>query len=76
MLYGMADAGLQRKFIDESTAPESQKRIEHRKLNALLGLCEAASCRRKIILEYFGDSAEPCHNCDTCLSPPVTFVHL
>ncbi len=73
MLYGMADAGMQRKFIDESSAPESQKRIEHRKLNALLGLCEAASCRRKIILEYFGDSSEPCHNCDTCLSPPVTF---
>jgi ATP-dependent DNA helicase RecQ len=73
MLYGMADAALQRNFIDESTAPESQKRIEHRKLNALLGLCEAASCRRKIILEYFGDISEPCHNCDTCLSPPATF---
>jgi ATP-dependent DNA helicase RecQ len=73
MLYGLQDAALQRNFIEESDAPESQKRIEHQKLNALLGLCEAASCRRKIILEYFGDTAKPCGNCDTCLSPPVTF---
>jgi ATP-dependent DNA helicase RecQ len=73
MLYGMQDAALQRNFIDESGAPDAQKRIEHQKLNALLGLCEAASCRRKIILDYFGDSSEACQNCDTCLNPPVTF---
>jgi ATP-dependent DNA helicase RecQ len=73
MLYGMQDAAMQRNFIDESNAPESQKIIEHQKLNALLGLCEAASCRRRIVLEYFGDSSEPCGNCDTCMSPPVTF---
>ena len=66
MLYGMQDAAMQRNFIDESSAPESQKIIEHQKLNALLGLCEAASCRRRIMLEYFGDSSEPCGNCDTC----------
>ena len=73
MLYGLQDSALQRNFIDESGAPDTQKRIEHQKLNALLGLCEAASCRRKIILEYFGDTGEPCGNCDTCLTPPVTF---
>jgi len=73
MLYGMQDAAMQRNFIDESNAPDTQKRIEHQKLNALLGLCEAASCRRRIILEYFGDSSEPCGNCDTCISPPLTF---
>jgi ATP-dependent DNA helicase RecQ len=73
MLYGLQDAALQRNFIDESDAPEPQKRIEHQKLNALLGLCEAAACRRKIVLEYFGDVSGPCGNCDTCLSPPVTF---
>jgi len=57
MLYGMQDSAMQRNFIEESGAPDNQKRIEHQKLNALLGLCEAASCRRKIILEYFGDTA-------------------
>jgi ATP-dependent DNA helicase RecQ len=73
MLYGMQDAALQRNFIEDSGAPDAQKRIEHQKLNALLGLCEAASCRRKILLEYFGDASEPCNNCDTCRNPPVTF---
>ncbi len=73
MVYGMQDAAMQRNFIEASNAPELQKRIEHQKLSALLGLCEAASCRRQIILEYFGDKGVPCGNCDTCLSPPETF---
>ena len=73
MVYGMQDAAMQRNFITESAAPDVQKRIEHQKLNALLGLCEAASCRRQIILDYFGDNCAPCGNCDTCLSPPETF---
>jgi ATP-dependent DNA helicase RecQ len=73
MVYGTADVAMQRSFIENSTAPDNQKRIEHQKLNALLGLCEAASCRRQIILEYFGDKSEPCGNCDTCLNAPVTF---
>jgi ATP-dependent DNA helicase RecQ len=73
LLYSIQDAGMLRNFVDESDAPDTQKRIEHQKLNTLLGLCESASCRRKIILEYFGDTGEPCQNCDTCLNPPVTF---
>jgi ATP-dependent DNA helicase RecQ len=73
MIYGMSDAALLRNFIENSNAPDAQKRIEHHKLNALLGLCEAACCRRQVILEYFSDSCQPCNNCDTCLSPPETF---
>jgi ATP-dependent DNA helicase RecQ len=73
MLYGMQDAAMQRNFIDESDAPDAQKRIEHQKLNALLSLCEATSCRRKILLKYFGDDSEPCGKCDTCDEPPLTF---
>ena len=73
MMYGMSDAVMQRNFIDTSEAPEAQKRIEHQKLNALLGLCEAACCRRQVILEYFGDTCPPCNNCDTCQSPPERF---
>ncbi len=73
MLYSMADAAMQRNFIDGSNAPDLQKRIEHQKLNALLGLCEAACCRRLVLLEYFGDSGQACKNCDTCDTPPETF---
>jgi len=73
MIYGAQDAAMQRNFIEESGAPDAQKRIEHQKLNALLGLCETPTCRRQIILDYFGDACTPCGNCDTCLAPPETF---
>jgi len=73
MIYGMDDAAMQRNWIEDSEAPEIQKRIEHQKLNALLGLCEAAICRRQVLLEYFDDSGEPCGNCDTCDTKPETF---
>jgi len=69
----MEDAAMQRNWIDTSEAPEIQKRIEHQKINALIGLCEAAICRRQILLEYFADSCKPCGNCDTCDTKPVTF---
>ena len=39
----------------------------------LLGYAETTRCRRQVLLEYFGDSGEPCGNCDTCLSPPKSF---
>jgi ATP-dependent DNA helicase RecQ len=73
MIYGMDDAAMQRNWIENSEAPDIQKRIEHQKLNALLGLCEAAICRRQILLEYFDDSCEPCGKCDTCDTKPETF---
>jgi ATP-dependent DNA helicase RecQ len=43
------------------------------KLDALLGLCESAGCRRVRLLDYFGEASNPCGNCDNCLSPPATF---
>lgn len=73
MIYGMDDAAMQRNWIEQSEAPEIQKRIEHQKLNSLLGLCEAAICRRQVLLEYFDDTGEPCGNCDTCDTLPETF---
>ncbi len=73
MSYGIADVAIQRNFIENSNADENQKRIELQKLNSLLGLCEAASCRRQVLLAYFGDQSEPCNNCDTCLNKPEIF---
>ncbi len=72
MVYGMQDIVLQRRMIEESDAPEEQKRIAAQKLNALVGYCEAPSCRRRIMLGYFGDETGPCGNCDTCIAPPET----
>jgi ATP-dependent DNA helicase RecQ len=73
MLYGAGDIALRRRFIAESEAPEPRKRMEHRKLDALLGFAESSQCRRQVLLRYFGDDCAPCGNCDVCLDPPETF---
>ncbi len=73
MSYGLSDVAMQRSFIESSNADENQKRIERQKLSSLLGLCEASTCRRQILLRYFGDDCSPCNNCDICLNPPTTF---
>jgi ATP-dependent DNA helicase RecQ len=73
MAYGLQDVVLQRRMIDESEADETFKRVLGNKLDAMLGLCETLSCRRVRLLEYFGEQAGPCGNCDTCLIPPVSF---
>jgi ATP-dependent DNA helicase RecQ len=70
MLHGAGDIPQLRRFIDDSAAPEEQKRIEHGKLEALIAFSEAAGCRRQVLLRHFGEAlAEPCNNCDGCLEP-------
>ena len=70
MVHGPGDVPQLRRFIDDSAAPEEQKRIEHGKLDALLGYTDAPGCRRQVLLRHFGESlAEPCGNCDGCLEP-------
>ncbi len=73
MAYGLQDVVLQRRMIDESEADDNFKRVLSSKLDAMLGLCETLSCRRMRLLDYFGEAAGPCGNCDTCLMPPVSF---
>jgi ATP-dependent DNA helicase RecQ len=66
-LYGMGDIRLRRMQIDEREAADEQKRVERKRLDALVGLCESARCRRQNLLAYFGEAAPPCGNCDICL---------
>jgi ATP-dependent DNA helicase RecQ len=66
-LYGLDDMRLRRQQIEESGAADEQKRIERRRLDALIALCEAPRCRRQTLLTYFGESPEPCGNCDLCV---------
>jgi ATP-dependent DNA helicase RecQ len=74
MVYGMGDVAVHRSLIDSSEADEMRKRLEHQKLSALLGLCETVSCRRQVLLSYFGDVLpDRCGNCDTCLNPVETW---
>jgi ATP-dependent DNA helicase RecQ len=70
MVHGPGDVPQLRRFIDESAAPEEQKRIEHGKLDALLAYTDAPGCRRQVLLRHFGEAlSEPCGNCDGCLEP-------
>ena len=65
-LYGMGDIRLRRLQIDESESSNEQKRVDRQRLNALVSLCESPRCRRQTLLAYFGETAEPCGNCDFC----------
>ncbi|EPX77426.1 ATP-dependent DNA helicase RecQ [Litoreibacter arenae DSM 19593] len=72
-LYGPDDIRFRRQQIDEGLAPDDRKAADHARLNALLGLAEALECRRKPLLEYFGDTDITCGNCDLCDKAPDTF---
>jgi len=74
MAYGLNDVVTMRRMLASGEGDEAFKRVEGQRLDALLGFCETARCRRQVLLGYFGEVlAEPCGNCDTCLSPPETF---
>ena len=73
LTYGLADVVNQRRMIDESPAADDFKRIQRGKLDALLALAEAHDCRRVRLLSYFGETSQPCGNCDNCLHPPATW---
>ncbi|MDH0865490.1 DNA helicase RecQ [Mitsuaria sp. GD03876] len=73
MAYGLADVVQQRRMIDESPSTEEFKQVQRGKLDALLALAEAIDCRRVRLLAYFGETSEPCGNCDNCLNPPATW---
>jgi ATP-dependent DNA helicase RecQ len=67
MVYSLADVVAMRKLLDQSEGDEAFKRIQQRKLEALLGYCEAVECRREALLGYFGETyPAPCLTCDNC----------
>ncbi|MCL2736517.1 MAG: DNA helicase RecQ [Propionibacteriaceae bacterium] len=70
MAYGLNDVVQQRRMIAESVGDEAHKRRLTAHLNSMLALCETVECRRVNMLSYFGESSDPCGNCDTCLDPP------
>ena len=73
LAYGLQDVVQQRKLIDNSEGDAAHRRRQTAHLDAMLALCETVECRRAQLLGYFGQPAEPCGNCDTCLAPPQTW---
>ncbi|AOY01628.1 DNA helicase RecQ [Jeongeupia sp. USM3] len=70
LTYGLNDLMLLTQMIEGSNAPDEQKMVERRKLDAMLGFVEATDCRRQTLLGYFGEATQACGNCDNCLNPP------
>src|SRR5262249_54828981 len=70
MTYGMQDVAALLALLEGANLEERQRRIERHKLQALLGYCETATCRRQVLLGYFCERDHPpCGNCDNCLKP-------
>jgi ATP-dependent DNA helicase RecQ len=70
MTYGIADVMSLFRLLDTGEMADRQRRIERQKIEALLGYCEAISCRRQVLLGYFGEIEHPpCGNCDNCRMP-------
>ncbi|MDO6500279.1 ATP-dependent DNA helicase RecQ [Photobacterium sanguinicancri] len=74
--YDPSDLAWLRRCLDEKEEGE-QKRVESHKLNAMGAFAEAQTCRRQVLLHYFGEHREqPCGNCDICIDPPKRFAAL
>jgi ATP-dependent DNA helicase RecQ len=73
LLFGYGDIAIGRGLIEKGGNPE-QKRIELHKLQTMVAFAEAQSCRRRVLLGYFGERlGEDCGNCDVCLNPPERY---
>ena len=71
LLYGGQDIAQARHWLAQSAAPEAQKRVMRTKLEEMIALTEAATCRTRSLLACFGEElTEPCGHCDNCAAPP------
>lgn len=70
LYYNYRDVVLLNDFIKDSEFKE----VYQEKIKRILHYAEASSCRRNIVLSYFGETiTENCGNCDNCLDPPSLF---
>ncbi|MDP8100698.1 ATP-dependent DNA helicase RecQ [Phocoenobacter atlanticus] len=73
LFYDPADYGWLQKVLLEKPENE-QRKIEQHKLNTIKDFAESQTCRRLVLLNYFGElRQEPCKNCDICLDPPKKY---
>ncbi|MGD6686532.1 RQC domain-containing protein, partial [Xanthomonas citri pv. citri] len=63
-----------RHWLDQSSAPEAQKRIMSARLEAMIALTETTGCRTQALLACFGETlATACGHCDNCRNPVASF---
>ena len=75
LFYSRGDYGMIRFLIEKESADAGQKDVAYRKAGAMLDYCETTGCRRKFLLDYFGEaySEERCGGCDRCETPVKVF---
>ncbi|MCM2465897.1 DNA helicase RecQ [Methanoculleus oceani] len=75
LFYSRGDYGTIRYLIEKEGGDATQKDVAYRKAGAMLDYCETAGCRRKFLLDYFGETypEEPCGGCDRCEAPVKVF---
>jgi ATP-dependent DNA helicase RecQ len=73
LLFGGQDVAQARHWLAQSGAPEERKRVMRTKLEEMIALTEAVTCRTRALLGCFGEGLEEaCGHCDNCEAPPVT----
>ncbi|GBR54413.1 ATP-dependent DNA helicase RecQ [Neokomagataea thailandica NBRC 106555] len=74
LLYGGEDMARARHWLDQSSAPEQEKRIMQSRLESMIALTETTGCRTRALLSCFDEHmSEPCGHCDNCIDPVSTF---
>ena len=71
LFFGMDDYMLRLRMIEDGEGEDTYKTAERQRLSALLSYCEAATCRRQVLLRYFDEETQACGNCDICQNPPT-----
>ena len=74
LLYGGEDIARARYWLQTSNAPDTQKRSQRVRLEAMISLTETTACRTRSLLACFGEEfSQACGHCDNCLSPVGLF---
>jgi ATP-dependent DNA helicase RecQ len=73
LLFGGQDVAQARHWLAQSAAPDARKRVMRTKLEEMVALTEAVTCRTRSLLTCFGETlACECGHCDNCEAPPIT----
>ncbi len=74
LLHGGEDIVRARHWLEQSAAPEAERRVRAARLEAMVGLTETPQCRTRTLLACFGeDLGEACGHCDVCANPVNLF---
>ncbi|MCQ8240621.1 DNA helicase RecQ [Rhizosaccharibacter radicis] len=74
LLFGGEDIARARHWLDQSQAPDAQKRVMTQRLESMIALAETTGCRTRALLSCFNEELpQPCGHCDNCRHPLPTF---